>query len=188
MTSAYDEAQVKAFLADCAALYKLAGRTPDQDALVWPMRMEHDAAVDADFGYAQSRPKHLEELRVALGLAPAAPTPASPQTVTCARDIVRQTTNDHLNLLLGPFMSDDEGSEACGHLVELCLTQLEGVGIRAARQRNPSGVISNDKLCVYVTNGDDTLAWHAFDIASIGGQSHPGTPGWLEVVPPNPVL
>lgn len=182
----YDEGEVLAFIDDASAAYREAGRQPDAHALVWPSRMTYDAI---SIGWAASRAKHLAEVRAALGLsgAPSAPGPSLPQTVESARTIVKAATDANLDLLLGPFMSDDEGSEACGRLVLICLAQLAAAGLRGARQRNPSGVISNDKLCVFVAAGSDAPAWHAFDIASIGGLGHPGTPGWLEVLPSNPV-
>ena len=58
---------------------------------------------------------------------------------------------------------------------------LQLAGFQAGRQRNPSGVLSNDKLTVFADG-----AWHAYDVFNdLGAPGVPMKVQFWEVTPPN---
>ncbi len=87
----YDEARIYKFIDEATKLYAQAHQTPNQYALIWVARFEHDATAEG-LGYEASSVKHLNELRVALGLQPLPvpiPNPMPPNIQTADRQQVR---------------------------------------------------------------------------------------------------
>jgi hypothetical protein len=75
----YDESLVLATCEKTRALYREAGREPDDAYPVWPVRTQRDA--DAGLPYATSEQKHLAECREALGLPGPPVVPIAPFSV-----------------------------------------------------------------------------------------------------------
>jgi hypothetical protein len=123
--------------------------------------------------------------------APApSPAPGNPNHVGSgplsedrANDVVQATAREFPHLL-ATFPTEDEAIGATEQLLLRTIWHLQQAGFNAARQRNPSGAISNDKLTIHL-NG----AWHSYDLYSIGwgGQATTIHPFIYEVAPPNPV-
>lgn len=104
---------------------------------------------------------------------PAPPTnpnhvPDGPLTIERAERVVRATANEFPNLVAPPS-TEQEGVARAEELLLRVIWHLKLAGYDAARQRNPSGAISNDKLNILV-NG----AWDARDIFQDLGR--PGVP------------
>jgi len=85
MLHAYEEQQSIDFEQDVMAAYLEAGQPLDLANVVWAARMTYDAVT---MGYPASRAKHLNELRVQLGLGPRAishnPLPLLTMTIRAA--------------------------------------------------------------------------------------------------------
>ena len=127
-------------------------------------------------------------------VAPPTPTPVpttpapnphhvtpGPLTVAQAQAVILACAQEFPQLLQ-VFPTDQAASDACTEFLLRVIWHLKLYGFTAARQKNPSGVISGDKLCVTI-NG----AWRAFDIGSIGYAGHATTIQVTEVTPANPV-
>jgi hypothetical protein len=85
--------------------------------------------------------------------------------------------------LLAVFGSESQAVAAAEQLLLRTIWHLKLAGYDAARQQNPSGLISNDKMSL-VING----AWHVYDIFSLGSAGVPTRITGLQEVPlPNPV-
>ena len=118
-----------------------------------------------------------------------APTPApsvfhvgpGPISADRAKDVVSATSNEfpHLTAVMG---SDQAALAAADELLGRTIWHLQLAGFQAARQRNPSGAISSDKLSVVIDG-----RWHVYDIFSLGGAGRATRVQWLEVPLPNPV-
>ncbi len=93
-----------------------------------------------------------------------------PLTEARAQQVVYATANEFPRLLTVAGADD---------LLRRTIWHLHLAGYQAGRQRNPSGIISSDKLTIYI-NG----AWHAYDIF---GLQDPLTVHFIEVFPANPV-
>jgi hypothetical protein len=102
------------------------------------------------------------------------------QSEDSARRIVMGCASEFPNLL-GVFPTDQQATDADEQFLLRVIWHLQLQGFQAARQKNPSGLISNDKLCI-VING----AWHSYDIMSMGFAGHSTTVTFNEVTPPNP--
>jgi hypothetical protein len=85
-----------------------------------------------------------------------------------AERVVRATANEYPNLTAPPS-SEQEGVARAEELLLRVIWHLKLAGYDAARQRNPSGAISNDKLNVLIFG-----AWNAYDIFQDLGR--PGVP------------
>ncbi len=193
---AYDEQQVLGFIADGTALYAAVGRQPDQSALVWPARVVFDACVAPDggtpMGWTAARAKHLEELRVALGLPPVQipPPPFSslhvapgPRTADQVRKVVFATAQE-FPALTKVFDTDGAASAASTELLLRIIWHLSLAGFsEVGRQKNPSGAISGDKFCVKLDDGQ----WHAYDVMTLGFAGHATAMNFQEVGSPNPI-
>jgi len=117
---------------------------------------------------------------------PPAPPPASGPDVNRARQIVEQTAAE----FPGDFAVFPTDQEALDAAIDFLLRaiwhlNLGGHGdnptpFTAGRQRNPSGLISNDKICVQI-NG----VFRAFDIMTLGFANHATTLNWQEIGSPN---
>ena len=80
------------------------------------------------------------------------------------------------------FGSDQEALDAAAELLRRTIWHMQLAGYQAARQRNPSGLISSDKLSIFVDG-----AWHCYDIFSLGFAGRASVVQFLEVPLPNPV-
>ncbi len=85
-----------------------------------------------------------------------------PLTVARAQQVVHATAAEFPHLL-GPQGTDGEAYSANVELLRRVIWHLRLAGFEAARQRNPSGLISADKLCVRLEG-----AWQAIDIGTLG--------------------
>lgn len=177
----YDEQQVSDYIDDCVALYEKVGRKPDPKALIWLGRMVYDTCDG--LGWTASRAKHLEELRIALGgTPPPAPAPdPSKLTVDHARQIVFDTAAQFPELLK-VFGSDEEATSAASELLEHTMWNLTAEGFSTRHQRNPSGVISGDKLDILIDG-----QWQLYDIFSLGFAGRATVVQFVSTPGPNPV-
>jgi hypothetical protein len=80
------------------------------------------------------------------------------------------------------FGSDAEALSAASELLDRTIWHLQLAGFQAARQRNPSGLVSDDKLTI-VING----SWQAYDIFSLGYAGHATTVQFVAIGGANPV-
>ena len=125
----------------------------------------------------------------APGPAPApVPNPVSPFHVgpgplseERAEQVVRNTGREfpHLTRV---FPTDAEALDAASELLRRTIWHLQLAGYQAARQRNPSGLISQDKMTIFV-NG----SWRAYDIFSLGFAGRATTVQFLPIGGANPV-
>lgn len=104
---------------------------------------------------------------------------AGPATEDRARQIVLGCAGEFPNLL-GVFPTDSQATAADEEFLLRVIWHLQLQGFQSGRQRNPSGLISNDKLTIFI-NG----AWHVYDIMSMGYAGHATTVTFNEVTPPN---
>jgi hypothetical protein len=99
-----------------------------------------------------------------------------------AEQVVHATGNEHAHLTT-PRPTSDEAIAAAEELLLRMIWHLQLAGFEAARQRNPSGAISNDKLTI-VTDG----AWRAYDVFLDYGQPNQTTRViFYEVFPASPL-
>jgi hypothetical protein len=85
--------------------------------------------------------------------------------------------------LLAVFGSESQAVAAAEELLLRTIWHLKLAGFDAARQRNPSGLISNDKMSLFINGG-----WHVYDIYSLGSAGVPTRITGLQEVPlPNPL-
>lgn len=112
--------------------------------------------------------------RFATGHPPALPVPLTSYTVG---QIVGGVANE-FPALFANYPSDAETVAACQEYVLRTIWHLQQAGFTAGRQRNPSLLISNDKITVFV---DGT--YRAYDIASLGGAGSPNVPHIIRVSP-----
>lgn len=154
------------------AAYREAGRDLDHVVIIWGGRIQADAP---ELGYDKSITKHEQELRAELGLPPKVTpgnlpqhVPAGPPSLALAKSIVFATAAEFPRLLR-VFDTDEDASAAMKELTLRTIWHLRLAGFAAARQMNPSGVLSLDKVCVQIPQGfSESLAWQCVDIASIG--------------------
>lgn len=78
-----------------------------------------------------------------------------PHDATTAEAIVRGTATEF------PVLALQGSIEAVEEMLLRMIWHLQLAGFTAGRQRNPSGLISKDKLTIQLTNG-----WHAYDVLS----------------------
>jgi len=88
--------------------------------------------------------------------------PPGPLTEGGAKNVVFATTNEFPGLL-AVFSTDAEAVAAADQLLLRTIWHLQLAGYQAARQRNPSGLISSDKLNILIGG-----AWQLYDIFSLG--------------------
>jgi hypothetical protein len=102
--------------------------------------------------------------------------------MTRAENVVNATAA-YFSMLTIARPTDAEAQAAATELLRRVIWHLRHAGFDAARQKNPSGAISGDKLTMFADG-----AWHAVDIFFDYGT--PGVPVkviFWEVFPPNPV-
>ncbi len=112
---------------------------------------------------------------------PGGHVPPGPLTEAQASLII-QATGREFPHLLAVFGSEGEAVAAADQLLLRTIWHLQLAGFNAARQRNPSGAISSDKISIHI-NG----AWHCYDIYSLGVAGRATTVQFIEVPLPNPV-
>jgi hypothetical protein len=84
--------------------------------------------------------------------------------------------------LTAVFGSEGEAVGAADQLLRRTIWHLQLAGFNAARQKNPSGAISSDKVSIFIDGG-----WHCYDIFSLGSAGRATTVQFIEVPLPNPV-
>lgn len=105
-----------------------------------------------------------------------------PLSAARARQVVFATA-DEFPSLTAPRGTEGEARAAAEELLLRTIWHLQLAGFQAARQRNPSGAISGDKLTVFADG-----AWRVYDI--FGDVGAPGVPmriQFAETSPANPV-
>ncbi len=84
--------------------------------------------------------------------------PPGPLTFERAEQVVYATGREFPHLT-GPPSTGGEAIRSAEELLLRIIWHLKLAGYDAARQRNPSGAISNDKLNIFIEG-----AWHAYDV------------------------
>jgi hypothetical protein len=107
--------------------------------------------------------------------------PPGPLTEAQAEKVTYATGNEFPQLTR-VFGSDSEAEAAAEELLLRTIWHLKQYGFQAGRQRNPSGAMSKDKLCIYI-NG----VVRAFDVFRLGMAGQATQVQWLEVWPAGPV-
>jgi hypothetical protein len=102
-------------------------------------------------------------------------------TVDEARRVIDATWNEFPGLH-AVFGSEGEAVAAAEELLLRTIWHLQLAGFQAARQRNPSGAISNDKMNIMIDG-----AWHTYDIFSLGTAGVATRQAFSETPPPNPI-
>jgi hypothetical protein len=92
-----------------------------------------------------------------------------PLDATQAERVVQSTAQEFPHLT-APRGTSDEAIGAAEELLLRVIWHLQIAGFEAARQRNPSGAISNDKLTIVIDG-----RWQAYDIFMDYGQAHQAT-------------
>lgn len=100
--------------------------------------------------------------------------------VGLAEDIVRGTANEY-PCLTATFNTEDEALSAAEQLLRRMIWHLQQAGFGSARQKNPSGLISKDKLNINIGG-----RWHTYDVFRLGYAHVPSSVTFNEVTPPNP--
>jgi hypothetical protein len=90
-------------------------------------------------------------------------------------------TADEFPCLLAVFPTEDEAIINAEQLLRRMIWHLRIAGFQANRQRNPSGLISNDKLTINIGG------WHVYDVMSLGYAGVAGRVTFNEVPLPDPV-
>jgi hypothetical protein len=119
---------------------------------------------------------------------PPAPTgngyhvPPGPLSVARARQVLDATAAEFPHLS-GPQPTQDASFNATAELLRRMIWHLQVAGYQSARQRNPSGGISKDKLTIFIDG-----QWHAYDVfVAVGTPGVPANINMLEVYPASPV-
>lgn len=119
--------------------------------------------------------------------APSAPAPgpspdgqnghiaAGGSTEARAKAVVSGTYNE-FPTLHAVFGSEGEAVGAADQLLRRTIWHLNLAGFEAAGQRNPSGAISSDKICIKIAG-----QWRLFDIYSLGTPGKATTLQWFEI-------
>jgi len=107
--------------------------------------------------------------------------PPGPLTVDRAHQVLIATGNEFPNLM-APQPTENASIAATTELLRRMIWHLDLAGYQAARQRNPSGAISQDKLTIFIDG-----RWHAYDVfVGLGTPNRAVQIGMLEVTPANP--
>jgi hypothetical protein len=97
-----------------------------------------------------------------------------------AEDIVRGTANEY-PCLTAVFNTDEAALDAAEQLLRRMIWHLQQAGFGSARQKNPSGLISKDKLNINIGG-----KWHTYDVFRLGYAHVASSVTFNEVTPPNP--
>jgi hypothetical protein len=90
-------------------------------------------------------------------------------------------TGEEFSCLLAVFPTDDQALVAAEQLLRRMIWHLKVAGFQANRQRNPSGLISNDKLTINLGG------WRVYDVMTLGYAGSAGRVTFNEVPLPDPV-
>ena len=104
-----------------------------------------------------------------------------PINASRASQVVFATAREFPNLTQ-VFGSEGEAVGAADQLLRRTIWHLQLAGFNAARQKNPSGAISSDKISINIDG-----QWHCYDIYSLGVAGRATTVQFIEVPLPNPV-
>lgn len=115
------------------------------------------------------------------GAGPAGHVGPGPLSEARASQVVQATAREFPGLV-AVFGSEGEAVGAADVLLRRTIWHLQLAGFNAARQKNPSGAISSDKVSIFIDG-----AWHCYDIYSLGVAGRATTVHFLEVPLPNPV-
>jgi hypothetical protein len=100
--------------------------------------------------------------------------------VSRAEQIV-YAAGDEFPCLLAVFPTDDEAITAAEQLLRRMIWHLRAAGYQANRQRNPSGLISNDKLTIFIGS------WRIWDVMTLGFAGSAGRVTFNELTGADPV-
>lgn len=125
---------------------------------VGPSLLRYDGAGTPRFLFVQElgSPKTTEPVESQFHVGPGS------LTIDRVKQIVLATGAEFPGLLEA-FPSNDRADAAAEEFLRRVIWHLQHAGYQAARQRNPSGVISLDKFCVLVDG-----SWQAVDLGSLG--------------------
>ena len=84
--------------------------------------------------------------------------------------------------LTATFNTDEAATDAAEQLLRRMIWHLQLAGFGSARQKNPSGLISKDKLNIYIGG-----QWHTYDVFRLGYAGVASDITFNEVTPPNPI-
>jgi len=104
-----------------------------------------------------------------------------PSTEDRARQVVFGTAAE-FSYLTRVFGSEGEAVAAASELLDRTIWHLQLAGFQAGRQRNPSGLVSEDKVTIFVSG-----SWHVYDIFSLGFAGRATTVQFVEITGANPV-
>jgi hypothetical protein len=107
--------------------------------------------------------------------------PPGPATEDRARQVVFGTAAEFPNLTR-VFGSDGDALAAASELLDRTIWHLQLAGFQAGRQRNPSGLVSDDKVTIFIGG-----SWHVYDIFSLGFAGRATTVQFVEITGANPV-
>jgi hypothetical protein len=91
---------------------------------------------------------------------------AGPLAAWRAEQVVNATADEFPDLL-SPRPTEADGIAAAQTLLRRMIWHLQLAGFQAARQRNPSGAISNDKMTIFIDG-----SWHGYDVFFDVGTPH----------------
>jgi hypothetical protein len=98
-----------------------------------------------------------------------------------ARQVVFATAAEFPNLTR-VFGSDGEALNAASELLRRMIWHLQLAGYQSGRQRNPSGLISEDKLTIVIGG-----SWHIYDVMSLGFAGRATTVQFVELTGASPI-
>jgi hypothetical protein len=105
-----------------------------------------------------------------------------PLTMQRASDVIYGCGTEFPHLI-AVFPTEEQAVAAADRLLQRIIWHLKLAGYDAARQRNPSGLISRDKMSLFIDG-----AWHVYDIFTLGFSGVATRITGLNEVPlPNPV-
>ena len=107
--------------------------------------------------------------------------PPGPLNEDRVHDVVMFTAREFPHLI-EVFDTDEKALVAAEEMLLRIIWHMHLAGFQCGRQRNPSNVISSDKLTVFVEG-----AWHAYDVMSLGFAGRATTMQCIEVGSPNVV-
>lgn len=117
---------------------------------------------------------------------PPGPTPnpahvaPGPLTEDLARQVVFATAAE-FPTLIQVYNSTEVAEDCAEQLLLRTIWHLQQLGFAAARQQNPSGILSKDKLCVLLGS------WKAYDCYRLGSAGVATQVQFLEVTPAYPI-
>jgi hypothetical protein len=100
-----------------------------------------------------------------------------PRNLARARLVLGATAQEFAHLL-GVFPTDEAATTAAREFLRRLIWHYHLAGIPASLQRNPSGAISADKLCLFGLDDAAAGSWQAFDIGSLGYAGHAFVLNW----------